>query len=188
MVTEGSSQNREPGSREGARPVALFRGRAANPIPKRARSADRAYSGYRPPPPSGIVLRRLLSHDPLTERYGLGVALVPLGSRAADALGVAAMRPLLESLASTTGESVNLGVRDGGEVLVLLCVPSAQSLRFDQGAGTRVACIRLGNGEGPAGLRPRSRGGCPVRPAADQADSIDDHLPFGSDPCPEGNS
>ena len=32
----------------------------------------------------------------------------------------------------------NLGVRDGGDVLVLLGVPSAQNLRFDQGAGTRV--------------------------------------------------
>ena len=80
----------------------------------------------------------LLSHDPLTERYALGVSLVPLGARAADALGVSAVRPLLESLAATTGESVNLGVRDGGDVLVLISVPSARNLRFDQGAGTRV--------------------------------------------------
>ena len=80
----------------------------------------------------------LVSHDRKTERYGLGAALVPLGSRAADVLGVSAVRPMLDSLASTTGESVNLGVRDGSEVLVLLGVPSTQSLRFDQAAGTRV--------------------------------------------------
>jgi DNA-binding IclR family transcriptional regulator len=53
-------------------------------------------------------------------------------------MGVSAVRPLLESLATATGESVNLGVRDGADVLVLLCVPSARGLRFDQGAGTRV--------------------------------------------------
>jgi len=80
----------------------------------------------------------LLAHDPLTERYALGVALVPLGSRAADAIGVPAIRPMLESLAAATGESVNLGVRDGSEVLVLVSVPSPQNLRFDQDAGTRV--------------------------------------------------
>jgi len=80
----------------------------------------------------------LLQQDRLTERYGLGAALVPLGSRAADALGIPAARRVLESLAATTGESVSLGVRDGDHVLVLACVPSAQHLRFDQEVGTRV--------------------------------------------------
>jgi len=80
----------------------------------------------------------LLQQDRLTERYGLGPGLVPLGSRAADALGISAVRPVLESLAATTGESVSLGVRDGDDVLVLVCMPSAERLRFDQGVGTRV--------------------------------------------------
>lgn len=80
----------------------------------------------------------LLQQDRLTERYGLGVALVPLGSRAASALGISAARPVLESLSATTGESVNLGVRDGEDVFVLVCVPSARGLRFDQKEGTRV--------------------------------------------------
>ena len=103
-----------------------------------------------------LCCAELLAHDPLTERYGLGVALVPLGSRAADALGVSAVRPLLESLAATTGESVNLGVRDGGDVLVLSrrAFGSEPALR----SGRRYTCarVRLGDGEGPAGLRPRS--------------------------------
>ncbi|MGD1012498.1 MAG: IclR family transcriptional regulator [Acidimicrobiales bacterium] len=80
----------------------------------------------------------LLRQDPQTERYGLGAALVPLGTRAADALGVSTARPILESLARATGESVNLGTRVGSEVLVLLSVPSSRRLRFDQPAGTRV--------------------------------------------------
>jgi len=52
--------------------------------------------------------------------------------------GLADVRPTLERLAVDSGESVNLGVLDGAEVVVLLCIPSAQRLRFDQTAGSRV--------------------------------------------------
>lgn len=80
----------------------------------------------------------LMRQDPRTERYGFGLRLITLGQRAAHAFGVAEARVTLEALARTTGESVNLGVRDGDDVLVLLCIPSAQRLRFDQEAGSRV--------------------------------------------------
>ena len=80
----------------------------------------------------------LMRQDPDTERYGFGRRLITLGQRASDALGLAAARLTLEQLAVTTGESVNLGVRDGDEVLVLLCVSSTQRLRFDQEAGSRI--------------------------------------------------
>ena len=79
-----------------------------------------------------------LQQDDFTERYGLGPRLVTLGARAADNLGLAAARVTLGELATDTGESVNLGVRDGDEVVVLLYIPSAKALRFDQTAGTRV--------------------------------------------------
>ena len=130
----------------------------------------------------------LLSHDPLTERYGLGVSLVPLGSRAADALGVSAVRPLLESLAATTGESVNLGVRDGGDVLVLLSVPSARNLRFDQGAGTRVPAHASAMGKVLLAFDPDPDRGCPFLTEADQAHGIDHHLPFGAEQGPPGDT
>ena len=80
----------------------------------------------------------LMRQDPDTERYGFGRRLVTLGQRAATALGLGAARVTLEGLASATGESVNLGVRDGDEVLVLLGVSSAQRLRFDQEVGSRI--------------------------------------------------
>jgi len=80
----------------------------------------------------------LMRQDPDTERYGFGRRLVTLGTRASKALGLAAARVTLEALADETGESVNLGVRDGDEVLVLLGVSSSQRLRFDQEAGSRV--------------------------------------------------
>jgi IclR family transcriptional regulator, acetate operon repressor len=81
----------------------------------------------------------LLVQDPRTERYQLGPALVVLGRRASDRLGYARALPTLEALADKTGESVNLGIRSGSEVLVVLDVPSPQPLRFQQAPGSRVA-------------------------------------------------
>jgi IclR family transcriptional regulator, acetate operon repressor len=81
----------------------------------------------------------LLVQDPRTERYQLGPALVVLGRRAQDQLGYARALPTLEALAGKTGESVNLGIRSGLEVLVVLDVASPQPLRFAQAPGSRVA-------------------------------------------------
>lgn len=80
----------------------------------------------------------LLRQEPRTERYQLGPALVVLGRRAESQLGYARALPVLESLAEATGESVNLGIRSGADVVVVLDVPSRQPLRFDQAPGTRV--------------------------------------------------
>ena len=80
----------------------------------------------------------LLMQDPRSERYQLGPMVVVLGRRAEEHLGYARALPALESLAESTGESVNLGIRSGAEVLVVVAVPSPQPLRFDQLAGSRV--------------------------------------------------
>jgi DNA-binding IclR family transcriptional regulator len=80
----------------------------------------------------------LVSQDPRTERYQLGPALVTLGRRAEERLGYRLALPALEQLADTTGESINLGIRAGADVLVVLDVTSRQPLRFDQAPGSRV--------------------------------------------------
>jgi IclR family transcriptional regulator, acetate operon repressor len=80
----------------------------------------------------------LLRQDPRTERYQLGPSLVVLGHRAGESLGYGRALPVLEELARTTGESVNLGIRSGNDVLVVLDVASDQPLRFEQAPGTRV--------------------------------------------------
>jgi DNA-binding IclR family transcriptional regulator len=80
----------------------------------------------------------LLVQHPGTERYQLGPALVVLGTKAAQRLGYQHALPLLEELADTTGESINLGIRTGDEVHVVLDVASRQPLRFDQKSGSRV--------------------------------------------------
>lgn len=80
----------------------------------------------------------LLHQDPRTERYQLGPALVVLGRKAEQRLGYRQALPLLEELARVTGESINLGIRAGDEVRVVLDVVSRQPLRFSQTAGSRV--------------------------------------------------
>jgi IclR family acetate operon transcriptional repressor len=85
-----------------------------------------------------LVAAGLLEQDPETERYRLGVGLVELGLLTLHRLGVEAARPLLEELGETTGESINLGVRRGDDVVVVLRVSSTQPLRFEQPAGSRV--------------------------------------------------
>ncbi|OLF12424.1 hypothetical protein BLA60_09950 [Actinophytocola xinjiangensis] len=80
----------------------------------------------------------VLSQDPRTERYQLGPALVVLGRKAEQRLGYRQALPLLEELAEATGESINLGIRAGDEVRVVLDVASRQPLRFSQEAGSRV--------------------------------------------------
>jgi IclR family transcriptional regulator, acetate operon repressor len=80
----------------------------------------------------------LLVQHPRTERYQLGPALVVLGSKAAQRLGYQHALPLLEELAEVTGESINLGIRTGNEVHVVLDVASRQPLRFNQESGSRV--------------------------------------------------
>jgi DNA-binding IclR family transcriptional regulator len=80
----------------------------------------------------------LLLQDPRTERYQLGPELVVLGRKAEQRLGYRQALPLLEELAATTGESINLGIRAGNEVRVVLDVVSRHPLRFNQESGSRV--------------------------------------------------
>lgn len=79
----------------------------------------------------------MLGQDPVTERYHLGITTATLGRLALERLGATTMLPELERLRDRTGEAVNLGVRIGDEVAVLLQVPSRQPLRYEQEPGTR---------------------------------------------------
>jgi DNA-binding IclR family transcriptional regulator len=80
----------------------------------------------------------LLTQDARTDRYQLGPVLVVLGRIAEERLGFTTALPDLQRLAADTGESVNLGILVGSDVLVVLDVASDQPLRFDQAPGTRV--------------------------------------------------
>ncbi len=80
----------------------------------------------------------LAAQDHANGRYHLGPALVVLGQQAAKVLGYDQLLPVLNGLVAATGESANVGILVGGEVLVVLDAASPQPLRFDQDSGTRV--------------------------------------------------
>jgi IclR family acetate operon transcriptional repressor len=80
----------------------------------------------------------LLDQDLRTDRYRLGGLVVALGRRADHALGIPRLIPFLQEVARRTGESVNLGMRSGDEMVVLHHIPSRHALRFDQVPGRRV--------------------------------------------------
>ncbi|WP_197285094.1 IclR family transcriptional regulator [Sciscionella sediminilitoris] len=85
-----------------------------------------------------LASARYVVQNSQTERYRLGREALLLGRAASRALGFDAALPLLEQLAETTGESVNLSVRDNDDAVVVLRVESAHPLRFIQPVGTRI--------------------------------------------------
>ena len=71
-------------------------------------------------------------------RYRLGPALYELGGLALARLDVrAAARPVLEALAAETGETVQLVVRDGRDILVVDGIESAHRVKVGAGRGER---------------------------------------------------
>ncbi|MFT7474575.1 MAG: IclR family acetate operon transcriptional repressor [Verrucomicrobiales bacterium] len=93
-----------------------------------------------------LVQSGYLEQSAETERYHLGHAAHVLGQSARESWGFDRALPILERIASITGESVNMGVADGNEVVVILRVESVQPLRFDQPSGSRISmhCSSMG--------------------------------------------
>lgn len=87
-----------------------------------------------------------LQQDSATSGYHLGSTTLVLGQLAQQHLGFNEAMPVLERIGMETGESVNIGIRDDEEVLVLLRVESDHPLRFDQTPGTRIPlhCTAMG--------------------------------------------
>ena len=86
-----------------------------------------------------FVQQGYLEQNEITERYRLGHAAHVLGESAREAWSFDRALPILERIGSITGESVNLGILDGAEVVVILRVESVQPLRFDQPPGCRIS-------------------------------------------------
>jgi DNA-binding IclR family transcriptional regulator len=95
----------------------------------------------------------LLGAGLLTEtdgRVGLGVRVAALAARSGPLQRLrAAARPVLAELRDTTGETANLVVRDGDELVYLEQVESPHALRHAGWAGRRIA---LGTGAASAAL------------------------------------
>jgi IclR family acetate operon transcriptional repressor len=85
-----------------------------------------------------LVMEGYMAQNEITDQYYLGRNAVILGYAAQRWLGLDAAQSVLERLGEETGESVNLGVRDDMQMLVVLRVESPSPLRFDQPPGSRV--------------------------------------------------
>lgn len=82
--------------------------------------------------------RGYIGKDPLTARYTLGARLAYLGERSLGAIDLrAAARPALEELHRRFGETVNLGVRDGAEIVYVDMIESGHGLRMAASVGSR---------------------------------------------------
>lgn len=108
-----------------------------------------------------LVARGYLEQDEGTDRYHLGRSAVLLGQAARGHFGLDHVLPILERLSASSGESVNLGMLDGDEVVVAMRVASQQPLRLDQPVGSRIplhcssmgkALLAFGASNGPADL------------------------------------
>jgi IclR family transcriptional regulator, KDG regulon repressor len=85
-----------------------------------------------------LEARGLVMRDPGTSLYRLGWGLYELGSRVVSNVDVSRVsRPFLDALASRTGESVLLGVRDGRSVLYLDRGDAPQTFHMVATAGRR---------------------------------------------------
>jgi IclR family acetate operon transcriptional repressor len=98
----------------------------------------------------------LLAQNPDTERYHLGPTTALLGELAIERLGFSLARAELERLVAATGESVNLGIQQGSDVLVVLRIESHQPLRFDQEPGSRVPIHASAMGKALLAFSPRT--------------------------------
>ena len=82
-----------------------------------------------------LVHEQFMEQDPTNEQYRLGPALAVLGRRAVEGSGIDRARPTIERLSETTGESVSVGVRSSGGVVVVIQSSSRHALRFEHPAG-----------------------------------------------------
>lgn len=88
-----------------------------------------------------------VEQDPETGRYGVGVRLLEVGGAALEKTPLlTASRSALETLMRETGETVNLGVLQGAEVLILEKVESENSIRMSIPVGRRspAYCTAIG--------------------------------------------
>lgn len=83
-----------------------------------------------------LVARGYVRQEP-SRRYALGPRLIRLGESASRLLG-AWSRPYLAELVELTGETANLALREGDEVVYVAQVPSRHPMRMFTEVGRRV--------------------------------------------------
>ena len=79
-----------------------------------------------------------LHHDPVTGRYRLGIPLFELGTRVLDTIDVRdEARRVMTELVASTGESVDLAIRDGDSVVFIDKIDGTHEVRAFTRSGQR---------------------------------------------------
>lgn len=92
------------------------------------------------------------------QRYSTGPALLRLGASAISGLGVRRVaRPVLSSLARATGETCELAILDGTDVLLIDVAEGTQSLRVVDELGGRAPAHLTAAGKAILAALPRAR-------------------------------
>src|SRR5690606_10604203 len=103
--------------------------------------SELAQSSGLPLPTIHRIVRTLVSNgyarQQPSRRYALGPRLIRLGETASRALGSWA-RPYLAELTEATGETSNMAVLDGEQIVYVAQVPSQHSMRMFTEVGRRV--------------------------------------------------
>ncbi len=92
------------------------------------------------------LVERGYARQERSRRYALGPKLIRLGDCASQLLGSWA-RPYLAELVEVTGETANLALRDGDEVVYVAQVPSRHAMRMFTEVGRRVPLHATGVGK-----------------------------------------
>src|SRR6185312_2207423 len=143
---------RHPRGSGGGRAVHRARLRPARDARRRRRRARPVRTLRRLRPPAATVhrlMRTLVNRgyvrQEASRRYTLGSRLIRLGEISSQMLGTW-LRPFLAQLVRLTGETANLAMLDGDEVVYIAQVPSPHSMRMFTEPGRRVQphCTAVG--------------------------------------------
>ncbi|HEX5416599.1 MAG TPA: IclR family transcriptional regulator [Chloroflexota bacterium] len=97
---------------------------------------------------SALTHRGLLSHDPATGHYQLGLKLFELGSRVGDSLDIQRIaRPYLQGLMERSGETAHLVVLDGADIVFVDKVETDNPFRMVSQIGRRLPARFSGSGK-----------------------------------------
>ena len=125
-----------------------------------------------------LVNRGYVRQEP-SKRYSLGPRLIRLGETAGRLLGSWA-QPVLAELVNEVGETANMAVLEGDEVVYVAQVPSRHSMRMFTEVGRRVRPHCTGVGKALLAQLPTYTGTGDPQPHRDaRPDSAYDHRPDG---------
>lgn len=107
---------------------------------------------------STLKAREYLKQNRENSRYYCSLKTFEMGCRVVTKLGMGRqVRYIMEELASSVGESVNLGVLDGGDIVHIEKIESHETIKVDVGVGERMPAYSTSLGKAILAFLPREQ-------------------------------